>query len=424
MAQTTADVLALQLEKVRAGKALPVLFDYADELLSQIEARKDVEKVSSRETRIPLQDSPGSAYGMANLAGGALGRGSATHYAKAGLTPLAASIAVEINEDVLKQTDGEPKAVRKIALLEIKNAMNEFRRQLNGALQTAGDGVLATVTAAVTGLGGNVTVKTAPFYAQLLRAKQTVTVYDAALAAPKGTFQIDYIDTVNSVLYATAASTVPGTTIPTDVLLPNNVSGATPASFYGIPYHISDSAVGTWMTLARATTPQVRASRVNAGSNALTTAAIRLVLRKITQRVGKANVRSLRAHLHGTQLSAYEELAILASKIDKGSGNEAVDLLFGDEKMAGVTTMEDILAARNRIDFLNFDNWGRVESAPVDFLKRPDGSYFERPIDATTGSPVASILFYIIWFGQFFTDNPAAQGYISDLAIPAGYNEM
>ena len=66
--------------------------------------------------------------------------------------------------------------------------------------------------------------------------------------------------------------------------------------------------------------------------------------------------------------------------------------------------MPDLHAARDRIDFVNFDTWGKVESAPVDFLKTPDGRYFDRPIDAATGSQVASIIFWIYWFGQFFID--------------------
>jgi hypothetical protein len=209
-------------------------------------------------------------------------------------------------------------------------------------------------------------------------------------------------------------------------LVPENLSGASPVWFFGIPYNLSDAQTGTFFQLSRATVPAIRASAVHNANFALTTFPIRLLLTKIIQRVGTqaVNPKSFVAHLHDTQRSAYEELAVLTTHIDKGSGNEAIDMLFGDQRMAGVNQKRDIHAARDRIDFLMLDNWGKVESAPVDFLKKPDGSYFERPIDAATGSPLAALLFYILWFGQVYTDNPAIQGYIDQLAIPAGYDGL
>lgn len=423
MAQLTSDVLALQLEAVR--DTLPILYEYNDFFFSLIETRKDLMKVSSRAARIPIQDQPGSRFGSVNLAGGVLGRGTATHYDVPTITALSSRIAVEIDEDVLKQTDGEPQAIRKILSLEIFNAMKEFRRQMNATLQTDGTGTLATITAATTGAGGSVTVKTSPFYAQLLRTGQIVTVYDSTLATNRGAFTIATIDEVNAVVTATSGSTVPAATVATDVLVPEGLSGANPVWYFGIPYLLSDASSGTWLTLSRSTVPQIRDSAFDAASNNLTTYPIRLVLTKILQRVGMVNPGALRAHMHPTQVDAYEELAILISSVQKGaSAGESVDPFFSQKQMAGVDIASDIHAARDRIDFLNLENWGKIESSPVDFLKRPDGTYFERPVDSTTGSPLASVLFYIIWFGNFFTDNPASQGHIHGLAISAGYDAL
>jgi hypothetical protein len=226
---------------------------------------------------------------------------------------------------------------------------------------------------------------------------------------------------VNSILNV---DNVPGGTVAGDVLLPEGVSGAQPVGYFGIRYHHSDASAGNWLNLSRATNPEVRASAVHNGSNALTTAPIRLLLTKIIQRVGNVNPKNLAAHLHMAQAASYEELAVLVTEIHKGSGNEDIDMLFGNAKLAGVKAMPDLHAARDRIDFVNFDTWGKVESAPVDFLKTPDGRYFDRPIDAATGSQIASIIFWVYWFGQFFIDNPAAVGYIDTLAIPTGYDSL
>ena len=420
MAQVTADVVGLQLERVRKKQILPKLFAWNDVTLNEISVREDVEQISSREMRIPINTSPGGNSGAFNPAGGSLGRGSAYKYDKAGITPIWSRHAVEINLDVEKQTDtkGE-KAIVNIFNKETVNATKEFRFMHNAWLQTAGDGVMATITALP---GANVFVcGNAPFYSQLLRKGQKYVVYDAALAAPRGTV------TVTTATHATNRVTMDGTpagTIVTDVLVPEGLSGATPAWFFGIPYHHNDAATGTWQTFNRANEPDIRSNRVNAGNQALTTPVIRLLLGKIMQRQGMVNPKSLIAHLHPCQMAAYEELGVLISNIQKGSGNEAIDLLFGEQKMAGIRPRPDIQAARNRIDFMNKESWGIAESMPIDYVKDRHGNYFTRPTDVTDGAPVAATLFHLACARQYFTDCPPTFGYVSDLAVPTGWDAM
>ena len=63
-----AQSVALQLEKVR--DKLPLLYERDDILLTMIQQRGDVEKVSSRNMRLPLQIRPGGKAGLANMDGG------------------------------------------------------------------------------------------------------------------------------------------------------------------------------------------------------------------------------------------------------------------------------------------------------------------------------------------------------------------
>jgi hypothetical protein len=61
-AQANANVVALQLEKVR--DKVPLLYERDDILLTMIQQRGDVEKVSSRNMRLatlPVASSPGTA---------------------------------------------------------------------------------------------------------------------------------------------------------------------------------------------------------------------------------------------------------------------------------------------------------------------------------------------------------------------------
>src|SRR5260370_8149083 len=75
-AQANANVVALQLEKVR--DKVPLLYERDDILLTMIQQRGDVEKISSRNMRLPLQVNPGGKAGSYNPDGRDLGRGSAT----------------------------------------------------------------------------------------------------------------------------------------------------------------------------------------------------------------------------------------------------------------------------------------------------------------------------------------------------------
>lgn len=96
MALTNAQTVAVQLEKVR--KKLPILYERNDTFYSMIHKRGDVEKVSTRTARIPLQTNPGGAFGYASFDGADLGRGSGTEYDFAQITPVGLRFAVEITK--------------------------------------------------------------------------------------------------------------------------------------------------------------------------------------------------------------------------------------------------------------------------------------------------------------------------------------
>src|SRR5260370_2012898 len=93
-AQANANVVALQLEKVR--DKVPLLYERDDILLTMIQQRGDVEKVSSRNMRLPLQVNPGGKAGSYNADGADLGRGSGTAYDVAQVSPIFFRLAIEI----------------------------------------------------------------------------------------------------------------------------------------------------------------------------------------------------------------------------------------------------------------------------------------------------------------------------------------
>ena len=418
MAQVTADVVAGQQERVIP--ALKKMFNMDVGIFGKI-AAKPGQKVSSRVTRIVLRTRAGGRSGAVNLAGGALGRGTASKYDVATLAPRSARHALEINDDAMIQTGGKPQAVFDLLKEEIKQAMREFRKFFDRQFQTGGDGVLAEISASP---GGNVfTLTVAPFFAQLLSERQKVSVYDTTLATKRGEMEITTIEEELNIINTDGT---PGGTIVGDKLLPEGLSGATPAWYFGIPFHISSAASGTWLGLNRATEPRIRSHAVAAASNALSPTHARTLLDKVKQRVGTEGFETGRWlwHIHPAQKKAWEDLAVLIERIDIGSGNKAVDLLpFNKYSISGIRLFENIHAARDRVDLMALDDWIRVESQTINWYEK-EGRRMFNPVDTTSGAPLAATLMYLIAFLEFACVNPPGSGAITGLAIPTGYTTL
>src|ERR1700675_1416996 len=123
--QNNAQTIALQLEKVR--DKVPLLYERDDVLLTMIQQRGDVEKVSSRNMRLPLQVNPGGKAGSSSADGGDLRRGSGTSYDVAQVSPIFFRFAIEISKLVDYATTGRGRAVENSTKREGANGMKQFR---------------------------------------------------------------------------------------------------------------------------------------------------------------------------------------------------------------------------------------------------------------------------------------------------------
>src|SRR5438874_11893110 len=179
-AQANANVIALQLEKVR--DKVPLLYERDDILLTMIQQRGDVEKVSARNMRIPLQVNPGGKAGSYNADGGDLGRGSGSVYDVAQVSPMFFRFAVEISKLVEYATNAREKAIENAAKREVANGMKQFRAFLDKVLQTAGNGVLGTISS----ISGTTLTMNTPPGAALVYVGQTIQVYDTTLTTNRG----------------------------------------------------------------------------------------------------------------------------------------------------------------------------------------------------------------------------------------------
>src|SRR6202790_2358498 len=384
-AQANANVIALQLEKVR--DKVPLLYERDDILLTMIQQRGDIEKISSRNMRLPLQVNPGGKAGSYNADGGDLGRGSGTAYDVAQVSPIFFRFAIEITKLVEYATSGRERAIENAAKREVANGMKQFRAFLDKLMQTAGNGVLGSVSS----FAGTTWTMATPPGAALVYVGQTIQVYDSTLTTNRGTANVVAADPIS----ATQTITVdvnPGGLTNGDVLVHDGLSGAQPVSLFGIKYHQNNATTGTWLNLNRATYPvQLATPRVNAGNAALTPSNVRLAINKVRKALGINHVSKLIAYMAVEQEHAWENLGITVSQIIKeGGGKDGndLDLLFSGRK-----TMSGIPIKGNTVF----------------------------PIYGASGGLAASFIFYFDTSFQVWDDSPRTGAFIDTLARPSGY---
>jgi len=409
--------IALQLEKVR--DKVPLLYERDDVLLSMIQQRGDIEKVSSRNMRIPLQVNPGGKAGSYNADGGDLGRGSGSVYDVAQISPIFFRFAVEISKLVEYSTNAREKAIENAAKREVANGMKQFRAFLDKVLQTAGNGVLG----AIGSVSGTTLTMNTPPGAALVYVGQTIQIYDTTITTNRGSCNVVAADPISTTQTITVDA-LPAGTVATDVIVHDGLSGAQPTSVFGIKYHQNNATTGTWMNLNRATYPQqLQTPRVNAANSALVPGYVRLAINKVRKALGIGQLGKLIAYTSVEQEHAWENLGITISQVIKenaaGSAND-LDLLFSGRKtMSGVPIKSSISADQTRVDFLDLSHWGRAVMKDIDYFEVGDQTVF--PIYGTSGGLSAAFIFYFDTGFQVFSDSPRSGAFIDGLARPIGY---
>lgn len=418
-AQTETDVIGLEIERV--NPKVDTWFDRDSKFFAQLEKRP-VETISGRDMRVPCELHPGGQFGQFDSDGGDLGVGTNSQFDKALINTIDLEIAFQWNARTDWVTDDRRKAVISSFRDMLAKGMNEFRRNVDSLCMQDGTGTLATVTSVTinTPVGfDTLTLTTDGFRARLLRYNMPVNVWTPGtwvLKTAAAPLNISYYDIVNSIVRIPTGSGVAAN----DVLVVKGTTSTPPTSLNGVKYHDSNSSVGTWQGFDRGSTPEVRASRVQAsGSLALPFA--RLALNKVGDRVGEENMKRTEAWTHPAQIQAYEQLGQQVSIINKGAKEEPLNMYFNDNMtMAGAPAKKSYSWDRTRIDFIDLNNWGRAEMHKAGFYKNKNGNYIWE-LRGTSGGVAASWLMYIVCSFNVFVMNPASLSYIDTLTIPSGY---
>lgn len=418
-----AQTVALQLEKVR--DKLPLLYERDDILITMIQQRGDVEKVSSRNMRLPLELRPGGKPGSVNMDGGDLGTGSMTTYDVAQVTPIFLKNAVQMTKLVEYATNAPEKAIENATKKEVKNSMAQFRTFLDGVAQGAGNGVMGTVSA----IAGTTITGAIPFGVALFYYNMGIQFYDPTLTINRnvaaGVGDSNITNTPNTNTNSFSVDQLPAGVLVGDVIVHSGLAGASPTSLFGVRYHQNNAVTGTWLNLNRATYPtELQTPSVNAAGAALTLPQFRTSFNLIRKALGaKLNQSKLVAHMYLGQQQAYENLGVTISNIVKeGAGGRAKswDGLFDNDQLTagGVKFVSAIHADQTKIDFLDLSHWGRAVMQDIDFYEVGDNIMF--PIYGASGGIAAAYVFYYITGFQIWSDSPRSGAYIYNLSVPSG----
>lgn len=405
-----------ELETVR--KKLPLLLERDDTWFSQVE-KKDVEKVSARDMRVPLELRPGGNFGYFDPDGGDLGLGDGPTISAATIGTVHMKLGIQWTKKSEWATDDQRKSIVSTFKHLVATGMKEFRRQLDSQCLGAGDGVIGTISAVSNAAGiDTYTLGTDGFGARLMRYGQSINVYNAALSTNRtvgNERKITFFDNANKQIQVAQVAGA----IATDKIVTGGLSATPAVGLFGLPYHHSNASTGTWLGFNRATTPEIRANRVNAGGG-LALPFARLAINKIGDRVGMDTQVQVEAWMHPAQKQAYEGLGQLVTILQKQPKDEALDLFFGDNmQLAGAPIRTHFSWDKTRIDFVAKNLWGRAEMHEADFYDVGGRKYFESR--GPSGGVAASQLFYLSASFNLFHANPAAASYIDGLTVPAGY---
>lgn len=415
MAVTETQVAALELERV--VPKIQTAFERDDKFYANIEKR-NVEKISNRLMRVPIELRPGGDFGYFNPDGGDLGRGGGPTWDKAVLNCVYMKEGIEYTKLTQWSTDGDRKAIAQAVRKLTSTALLELRRQLDSQMMQDGTGSIGTVVSDTPAGGVSVIVLGTNFGARLMRYGQTIQVFSSTLTTLRGSGTITKWDVANKTIEVTPAL---ASVVADDVVVTSGIT--TPTSYpalLGVPYHHNSASTGTWLGFSRVTTPEIRSNRVNASSAALTLPLPRLAINAIGNRVGIDNDFTPVAWMHPAQQQAYEEIGQLVSIIQKMPKSEALNMYFGGKmEMAGCVVKPSFNWNTSRIDFVNNEVWGRAEILPVGFYRVDGRNIFE--IRGASGGVATSDIFYMVVGMQTFVNNPAATAYIDTLAVPSGY---
>ena len=413
-----SQVVAYQYEKVLDRVSL--LFNRDHTLFDKIEVRKNLETISSRAMRIPLDLLAGGKFLQVNPDGGDFGRGSAITADFAQISSVYHAFATEYTKLFEVATDNNEKAVEPAAKHNLEAAIDQMRKGIEGLLNGDGSGTLDTVVSG-SSASAVVTVNNANQFFD----NQDITFWSAVGGSQRGSSNSTILSVDANSKTITLTANAPTGTTAGDIIVVSGGSAAAASSILGLKYHQVDSDTGTWLQLNRTSYPgKLKTPHVAVNAN-LTPQAVRLALAKVKRALGvqTPEIDNLVWHMNVDMSAAWENVGLVVAQVIQNQlgGSESEDMLkkSAPKSMAGRPIIESINATPQRIDGLCLKHWGRAQTQPIGPLNFGGQVLF--PIYGTSGGLSAATISYL-WAGfNIFTDNPRAGTFLDGITLPANY---
>ena len=420
---TVAQTFALQKEKVRPQ--LSLLYQLDDTLWSEIESRGDVEVVSSRPTRVPLELLAGGTFTTNSPDGGDLGLGSAPITDFMTLVPTYFFQCSQWTKQAEISTNSNEKAIEDYSKLIMKRAMKNFRTYMEAVFtQGAGDNQLDTA-AATAPVGQNYIVV---HNANQFQDQQPLDVWTATGGTKVTSLVVQSVDAANKTIWLQNPLTVQVTS--GYGLYVKGSAGVANSGLFGLFQYAYSSNDGTVAGLSRASYPgKLIMPYVSGANQTLTPATARKMKAQMQIALGAtaATELDLQINMGPDMMAAWENTGLIVSGVIQNQlkGDNSEDML---KKNTPSTFMGypivnkgqgNIHAKQGRIDGVCTKCYFRCENQPIDFLEYGGQTIF--PQYGASGGLAASTFFYL-WEGvQVGMDNPRAGFFSDSIAIPNGY---
>lgn len=421
MAQgTVAQTFALQKEKVRPQ--LSLLYQLDDTLWGEIESRGDVEVVSSRPTRVPLELLAGGTFTTNSPDGADLGLGSAPITDFMTLVPTYFFQCSQWTKQAEISTNANEKAIEDYSKLIMKRAMKNFRTYME-AVFTQGDGSNTLDTVVSTSTNAIVVHNANQFQDQ-----QPIDIWSALAGTFRGTATVQSVDAANKTLWLTGP--VPTGTTAGDLLLVRGSAGVANSGLFGLFQYAFSANTGTVAGLQRASYPgKLIMPYVNGNSQTLTQASARKLTAQMQIALGATAAfdLDLQFNMGPDMMAAWENTGIAVSQVIQNQlqGDSSQDMLkkHTPKTFMGYPIVNkglgNIHAKQGRIDGVCTKCYFRCENQPIDFLEYGGQTIF--PQYGASGGLATSTFFYL-WEGvQVGNENPRAGAFMDTIAIPPGY---
>lgn len=415
-----AQTLALQHEKVRPQ--LSLLYQLDATLWNEIKSRTDIEVVSSRPTRVPLELLAGGTFTSNSPDGNDLGTGSAPTTDFMQLVPTYFFQCSQWTKQAEISTNSDEKAIEDYSKLLMKRAMENFNTYME-AVFTQGDGSNTLDTVVSTSTNAIVVNNANQF-----QDSQPIDVWSALSGTFRGTFVVQSVDAANKTLWGTGA--IPTGTTAGDLLLVRGSAGVANSGLFGLFTYQLSSNSGTVAGLSRSAYPgKLTTPYVNGGGFSLTPSEARRMRAQIQIAIGalKPNELDLQFNMGPDMMAAWENVGLVVSTVIqnqlKGDASEDMLKKHTPKTFMGYPIIGEgegnIHAKQGRIDGICLKEWFRCENQPIDYYEVGGQTIF--PAYGASGGLAASSFFYL-WTGvQIGMENVRAGVYIDTVAIPTGY---